>query len=89
MLKLQFLNSELLQQPKSARKERLSPIFVASEQGLDTSVCKRVFKPQRLKPQIQGMVSLWELSLEVEEQTEFMFWGDLRETSDVCGFLKD
>ena len=38
---------------------------------------------------MQGMVSLWELSLEVEEQTEFMFWGDLRETSDVCGFLKD
>ena len=37
MLKLQFLNSELLQQPKSARKERLSPIFVASEQGLDVT----------------------------------------------------
>ena len=37
MLKLQFLNSELLQQPKSARKERLSPIFVASEHGLDVS----------------------------------------------------
>ena len=27
----------LLQQPLSARKESLSPIFVASEQGLDTS----------------------------------------------------
>ena len=27
-------------------------LFVASEQGLDTSVCKRVFKPLRLKSQI-------------------------------------
>ena len=28
----------LLQQPQSARKERLSPIFVASERGLDASM---------------------------------------------------
>ena len=37
---------------KADSKESLSPIFVASEQGLDTSVCKRVFKPPRLKSQI-------------------------------------
>ena len=35
MLKLQFLNSELLQQPKSARKERLYPIFVGAEECVD------------------------------------------------------
>ena len=29
-----------------------SSIFVVSEQGWDTSVCKRVFKPPRLKSQI-------------------------------------
>ena len=41
---------------KMCIRDRLSvnkkPIFVASEQGLDTSVCKRVFNPQRLKSQI-------------------------------------
>ena len=46
----QFLS--LHRQPKTAPKERAYPIFVASEQGLDTSVYKRVFKPQRLKLQI-------------------------------------
>ncbi|MFQ7507386.1 hypothetical protein, partial [Anaerobutyricum hallii] len=35
----------LYQHPQSAHKESLAPIFVASEQGLDTSVYKRVFKP--------------------------------------------
>ena len=42
----------LYQHPQSAHKESLAPIFVASEQGLDTSVYKRVFKPPRLKSQI-------------------------------------
>ena len=42
----QFLS--LHRQPKTAPKERAYPIFVASEQDLDTSVYKRVFKPPRL-----------------------------------------
>ena len=37
---------------QTASKESRYPIFVASEQGLDTSVYKRVFKPPRLKSQI-------------------------------------
>ena len=37
---------------RDAPKERAYPIFVASEQDLDTSVYKRVFKPPRLKSQI-------------------------------------
>ena len=46
----QFLS--LHRQPKTAPKERAYSIFVASEQDLDTSVYKRVFKPPRLKSQI-------------------------------------
>ena len=35
-----------------------------------------------------GYFILWELSLEVEEQSEFMFWWNLREISDSYGLNK-
>ena len=46
------INRISLPSQSTAPEESLAPIFVASEQGLDTSVYKRVFKPPRLKPQI-------------------------------------
>ena len=46
------LNNSDLPQEKRRSQEIKEPIFMASEQGLDTSVYKRVFKPQRLKSQI-------------------------------------
>ena len=46
------INRISLPSQSTAPEESLAPIFVASEQGLDTSVYKRVFKPPRLKSQI-------------------------------------
>ena len=46
------INSDFTSAAKDSSQEIKEPIFVASEQGLDTSVYKRVFKPQRLKSQI-------------------------------------
>ena len=47
------INRISLPSQSTAPEESLAPIFVASEQGLDTSVYKRVFKPQRLQSQIR------------------------------------
>ena len=52
------INRISLPSQSTAPEESLAPIFVASEQGLDTSVYKRVFKPPRLKSQILGLDSL-------------------------------
>ena len=52
------INRISLPSQSTAPEESLAPIFVASEQGLDTSVYKRVFKPPRLKSQIWGLDSL-------------------------------
>ena len=52
------INRISLPSQSTAPEESLAPIFVASEQGLDTSVYKRVFKPPRLKSQIYGLDSL-------------------------------
>ena len=41
---------------------------MASEQGLDTSVCKRVFKPQRLKSQIEVILFTESVSLPAANQ---------------------
>ena len=46
------INRISLPSQSTAPEESLAPIFVASEQGLDTSVYNRVFKPPRLKSQI-------------------------------------
>ena len=46
------INRISLPSQSTAPEESLASIFVASEQGLDTSVYKRVFKPPRLKSQI-------------------------------------
>ena len=43
---------------QSEPKESLSPISVASEQGLDASASTQTFKPPRLKSQIYGIGSL-------------------------------
>ena len=43
------INRISLPSQSTAPEESLAPIFVASEQGLDTSVHKRVFKPPRLE----------------------------------------
>ena len=57
------INRISLPSQSTAPEESLAPIFVASEQGLDTSVHKRVFKLPRLKSQIWGLDSLGGVSL--------------------------
>ncbi len=46
------MNSDFVPASTVSQQREAIPIFVALEQGLDTSVCKRVFKPPRLKSQI-------------------------------------
>ena len=57
------INRISLPSQSTAPEESLAPIFVTSEQGLDTSVYKRVFKPPRLKSQICFILSKEGVSL--------------------------
>ena len=87
------INRISLPSQSTAPEESLAPIFVASEQGLDTSVYKRVFKPPRLKSQIWGLDSLggvslpaansYLLSIEVEA---FLPLFSPKRSSDFCPF---
>ena len=58
-----------------------------SRGGLNTRLYTLVSKPCSEATNI-GYFILWELSLEVEEQSEFMFWWNLREISDSYGLNK-
>ncbi len=52
-------NSTLLQQPKTAPKERKYHIFVALERGLNVSRLANI-QPTVIESQIYGIFSLWE-----------------------------
>ena len=81
---LVLINSDCRRQKRRSQRETIPCICGFSRCGLNTRLHTLVSKPCS-----EATNTGYGLSLEVEEQTEFMFWGDLRETSDVCGFLKD